>query len=71
MGRSPSTISCELRRNTVSRHGYPPHNAHRTSAKPRERPRISKLAARGPLHDYVAAKLAKRWSPEQISHRLR
>jgi len=71
MGRSPSTISRELRRNTVSRHGYLPHNAHRTSAKRRERPRTSKLAATGPLHDYVAAKLAKRWSPEQISYRLR
>lgn len=71
MGRSPSTISRELRRNTVSRHGYLPHNAHRTSAKRRERPRTCKLAAGGPLHDYVAAKLAKRWSPEQISHRLR
>ena len=67
MGRAPSTISRELRRNTVSRHGYLPHNAHRTSAKRRERPRASKLAAAGPLHDYVAAKLAKRWSPEQIS----
>jgi IS30 family transposase len=71
MGRAPSTISRELRRNTVSRHGYLPHNAHRTSAKRRERPRASKLAAAGPLHDYVAAKLAKRWSPEQISQRLR
>lgn len=71
MGRSPSTISRELRRNTVSRHGYLPHNARRTSAKRRERPRASKLAAEGPLHDYVAAKLAERWSPEQISHRLR
>lgn len=71
MGRSPSTISRELRRNTVSRHGYLPHNAHRTSAKRRERPRTCKLAVGGPLHDYVAAKLAKRWSPEQISHRLR
>jgi IS30 family transposase len=71
MGRSPSTISRELRRNTVSKHGYLPHNAHRTSAKRRERPRVSKLAVEGPLRDYVAAKLAKRWSPEQISRRLR
>ena len=30
-----------------------------------------KLAAPGPLRDYVAAKLKKRWSPEQIAHRLR
>ena len=71
MGRAPSTISRELRRNTISRGGYLPHNAHRTSVKRRERPRLSKLAKGGPLRDYVTAKLAKRWSPEQISHRLR
>lgn len=71
MGRSPSTVSRELRRNTVSRHGYLPHNAHRASAKRRERPRCSKVVAEGPLRDYVATNLAKRWSPEQISHRIR
>jgi transposase, IS30 family len=71
VGRSPSTISRELRRNTVSRHGYLAHNAHRASVKRRQRPRISTLAADGPLRDYVVAKLAKRWSPEQIGHRLR
>ena len=39
-----------------------------------DRARVSgalKLAAGGPPHDDVAAKLAKRWSPEQISQRLR
>ncbi|NYI40411.1 IS30 family transposase [Demequina lutea] len=71
MGRSPSTISRELRRNTVSKGGYLPHTAHRTSVKRRERVRVAKLASAGPLRDYVAAKLKKRWSPEQISHRLR
>lgn len=71
MGRAPSTISRELRRNTVSRHGYLPHSAHRASVKRRERPRAAKLTAEGPLRDYVRAKLAKRWSPEQISRRLR
>jgi IS30 family transposase len=71
MGRSPSTISRELRRNTVSRHGYLPHTAHRTSVKRRERPKVPKLGVEGPLRDYVIAKLAKRWSPEQISRRLR
>jgi transposase-like protein len=71
MGRSPSTISRELRRNAVGKGGYLPHTAHRTSVKRRERARATKLAAEGPLRDYVAAKLKTRWSPEQISHRLR
>ena len=70
-GRSPSTISRELRRNTVSRHGYLPHNALRASVKRRQRSRASKLAVEGPLRDYVVGKLARRWSPEQIRHRLR
>ena len=71
MGRSPSTISRELRRNTVARGGYLPHTAHRLSVKRRERPRVAKLASEGALRDYVAAKLKKRWSPEQIAARLR
>jgi hypothetical protein len=47
MGRAPSTISRELRRNTVSRHGYLPHSAHRASVKRRERPRRAKLSLEG------------------------
>lgn len=70
MSRAPSTISRELRRNTVSRSGYLPHTAHRVSVKRRECPRAAKLAVDGPLRDYVAAKLKKRWSPEQICRRL-
>lgn len=71
LGRAPSTISRELRRNTVGRGGYLPHTAHRASVKRRERPRDARLTVPGPLRNYVQAKLAKRWSPEQISHRLR
>jgi IS30 family transposase len=71
MGRAPSTISRELRRNTIGRAGYLPHTAHRLSVKRRQRPKTAKLARPGPLRDYVATKLAKRWSPEQICHRLR
>lgn len=71
MGRSASTISRELRRNTVAQGCYLPHTAHRLSVKRRERPRAAKLATQGPLQDYVAAKLKKRWSPEQIAARLR
>lgn len=71
MERSPSTISRELRRNTMSSSDYMPHTAHRLSVQSRRRPRCPKLIENEPLHDYVATKLRQRWSPEQISHRLR
>lgn len=72
MGRSPSTISRELRRNTVSaRQGYMPHTAHRLSVERRRRHRCPKLLGNDELFAYVQEKLKKRWSPEQISHRLR
>jgi hypothetical protein len=64
LGRLSSTIRRELRRNTVTRHRYLPHSAHRTSAKRGERPGATKIANGGPLHYYVAAEMAKRWSPE-------
>lgn len=70
MGRSPSTISRELRRNTASARGYLPHTAHRLSVQRRRRSRTPKLIECEPLRDYVHAKLQQRWSPEQISHRL-
>jgi transposase-like protein len=70
MGRSPSTISRELRRNTISERGYLPHTAHRLSVQRRRRSRRPKLVECEPLRDYVQAKLHQRWSPEQISHRL-
>lgn len=70
MGRSPSTISRELRRNTASARGYLPHTAHRLSVQRRLRPRSPKLIEHEPLGDYVHTKLQLRWSPEQVSHRL-
>jgi IS30 family transposase len=68
--RSPSTISRELRRNTVSGRGYLPHTAHRLSVQRRARPRQAKLLANAELRAYVQAKLRKKWSPQQISNRL-
>jgi len=71
LGRAPSTISRELRRNASSSLGYMPYGAHRAAAARRPRPRICKLQASGPLRDYVVTNLQRRRSPEQISHRLR
>ncbi len=70
LGRSPSTISRELRRNTISVRGYLPHSAHRASVARRLRPRNPKLSANAQLREYVQNKLAKKWSPQQISNRL-
>ncbi len=70
MGRSPSTISRELHRNTASSRGYLPYTAHRMSVRRRARPRPPKLVANTELRTYVQAKLKKKWSPQQISNRL-
>lgn len=70
LARSPSTISRELRRNTVSERGYMPHTAHRLSVQRRARERKPKLVASVELQRYVQARLEKKWSPQQISNRL-
>ena len=70
MRRSPSTISRELRRNTIFTRGYLPHTAHRLSVKRRARPRQPKLLAPDALRCYLQAKLKMKRSPQQISHRL-
>lgn len=70
MGRAPSTISRELKRNTASSRGYMPHTAHRLSVRRRARPRQPKLVANVELRAYVQAQLRKKWSPQQISNRL-
>jgi transposase, IS30 family len=70
MGRSPSTISRELTRNSITAHGYLPHGAHRASVQRRLRPKVAKLAGDGPLREYVETRLRRKWSPQQISHRL-
>ena len=70
MGRSPSTISRELRRNANAAGRYEPHGAHRQAAGRRSRSRTGKLARDPELQKYVQDCLEKRWSPEQICHAL-
>ncbi|WP_441432308.1 IS30 family transposase [Arthrobacter sp. 2RAF6] len=70
LGRSASSISREIKRNSHPRLGYQPYGAHRAATKARARPKASKLATHGPLRRYVEAKLKLRWSPEQIAHAL-
>src|SRR6266568_4202750 len=67
-GRSPSTISRELRRNRDPGTGqYRPFTAHKLAV--RRRP--GKIAADPVLRQFVQERLEKRWSPEQISQALR
>jgi len=73
LGRAPSTVSRELRRNTDRADGpaHLPHHAHRRAAARRARSKPTKLASDAELREFVAARLGKKWSPEQISHVLR
>ncbi|WP_194908390.1 IS30 family transposase [Catenulispora rubra] len=70
LGRSASTIKREVDRHLSTGGSYRPYAAQRSWAKGRARPKDAKLAAEGPLREYVTAKLAVRWSPEQICHAL-
>jgi transposase, IS30 family len=71
LGRSPSTISRELRRNAESEDGkYRPFTAQRLAVQRRARPGRGKLINDEQLREFVAARLKKRWSPEQIGHAL-
>lgn len=72
LGRSPATISRELRRNRDPDNGqYRPFTAQRLAVGQRARPGRGKLPQDPVLAQFVQDRLGKRWSPEQISHALR
>jgi transposase, IS30 family len=73
IGRAPSTVSRELRRNCGVRRprSYRPLLAQHKAEKRACRPKLSKLASNRRLHAAVQAKLNKRLSPEQIAAQLR
>jgi transposase, IS30 family len=70
LGRSPSTVSRELARNT-GRGGYRATTAHAFAYTRACRPKPSKLATNVELRRRVEEHLARRYSPEQIVGRLR
>ncbi len=72
LGRDPSTVSRELRRNGHAGSGdYRPHAAQRRAQARRPRPKQSKLAANPLLLGKVQDWLSRlKWSPEQISAQL-
>ncbi|MCG6493232.1 IS30 family transposase [Kitasatospora sp. A2-31] len=75
LGRSPSTVSREIRRNrTVLPKGgwyYRPHAAQRRADQRRPRPKPSKIGQSPELRDFIQDRLAIQWSPEQICRALR
>lgn len=72
LGRSPSSISRELRRNFPPEHQvYSPRLAHQRALKSRKsRGRKERLRNEG-MRSYVIAGLKQRLSPEQIAGRIR
>lgn len=70
LGRAPSTIARELQRNG-GRAVYRAHAAQRRAQRAALRPKPAKLAKCLKLRQVVEAKLASKWSPEQISRWLR
>jgi IS30 family transposase len=72
VGRSPATVSRELRRNVHDKTGrYEPERADRLAWERQRRPKPTKLSQHPRLRGEVQAWLNKRWSPDQISGRLK
>jgi IS30 family transposase len=72
LGRSPSTVSRELRRNAGPRSGrYQPERAHRMAWDRQRRPKPSRLSGRPELREQVQQMLDRRYSPEQVAGRLK
>ena len=69
LGRSPSTIAREVQSNGGPR-WYRAEAAHSEAHRRRQRPKLRKFAMNLRLRRLVEAKLAERWSPEQISRWL-
>jgi IS30 family transposase len=72
LGRAPSTISREVRRNAHPGSGdYRPHAAQQRAQARRPRPKTGKIAADPALARRIQQLLDLRHSPEQIAGRLR
>ncbi|MGV9989638.1 IS30 family transposase [Streptomyces sp. NPDC003374] len=72
LGRSPSTVSREIRRNRHPVNGqYRPHAAQARADARRPRPKPGKIGQNPQLRDFIQDHLDIRWSPEQICQALR
>ena len=72
VGRHPSTVGREIKRNGVLRWpaDYRAVTAQAKAEVRARRPKVSKLAARAALRAQVQAGLTRHWSPQQIARRL-
>ncbi|OWJ56461.1 IS30 family transposase [Paraburkholderia caledonica] len=66
LGRAPSTVSREIKRNGGSQ-GYRANRADQLARDRARRPKTCKLVDNRPLARLVASKLELQWSPEQIA----
>jgi IS30 family transposase len=71
LGRAPSTISRELRRNSRRDGQYRPFEAHRWAVQRRARRHQRWIDKNPELCELIAELLAQRWSPQQIARHLR
>jgi IS30 family transposase len=73
LGRAPSTVSREIRRNRnpSARVPYRPHAAQRRADDRKPRPKIGKIAANPELRAVIQDHLGRKRSPEQIAGVLR
>ncbi len=72
IGRSPSTVSREIKRNS-GKTGYRAFSASRRAriAASTRRTGKSKIARQSTLQQYILEKLKEEWSPQEISERLK
>jgi IS30 family transposase len=71
LGRAPSTISRELRRNAAGGRGYRPFEADRRAMVRRVRHHRRRIETSLELRQVIGELLGQRWSPQQISRHLR
>ena len=71
LGRSPFTVSRELRRNADGLGRYRATTAHALAYHRASRPKPARLVQNLELRGMVEADLAKKYSPEQIAGRLK
>jgi IS30 family transposase len=70
IGRSPATVSRELRRDADDSGRYLPQTADRLAEQRVARPRKRRLLLDVELRAVVNELLGMRWSPEQVAHEL-
>jgi transposase, IS30 family len=71
LGRAPSTVSRELRRNATTGKGYRPFDGHRQATARRARHHRRRVDTNLELRQLIGELLSQRWSPQQISRHLR